>query len=74
MNRTCVKVIIAFIVGNLAQIVFAIVAKVSYMSRPILFGAAAGVILLAAILAGIYVANLDKPPEPKTYREYADIE
>lgn len=74
MSKTCIKIIIAFVVGNLAQIIFAILAKVSYMSRPILFGAAAGVILLAAILAGIYVANLDKPPEPKSYRDYAEIE
>ena len=74
MSKTCMKIIIAFVVGNLAQLVFAILAKVSYMSRPILFGAAAGVILLAAILAGIYVANLDKPPEQKTYRDYAEIE
>lgn len=71
MTKTCTKIVIAFIVGQLVQIVFNVVAKVSYMSKPIAFSAAAGFILLVTLFAGMHVANLEKPPEKKTYMDYA---
>ena len=74
MSSTCTKIVVAFIVGQLVQIVFNVVAKVSYMSKPIAFSAAAGFILLVTLFAGMHVANLEKPIEKKTYRDYLDAE
>lgn len=73
MSKKTAKVMAAYIIGNLVQIVLAILAKVAYMSRPILFCGAAGFLVLTAVVAGISLANSDKAPvHQKTYREYAE--
>jgi len=74
MSKTSTKIVIAFTLGQIAQIVFAILAKVSYMDRPVLFCAAAGFILLIAVFAGIWVAALDADKKQRTYLDYADKE
>lgn len=70
MSKNCCRVFLAFFIGQVAQLVFATVAKVSYMSKPILFCSAAGFILLVAVFAGVKLAMTEKPTE-KSYLDYA---
>lgn len=74
MSKTTAKVLSAYIIGNIMQIVLAVLAKVSYMSRPILFCVSAGFLVLIAIIAGITLADSEKKPEhrQKSYKDYAD--
>lgn len=73
MNKKTVKVMTAYLLGNLMQIVLQILAKVSYMSRPILFCIAAGFLVVIAVVAGISLADSNREPErQKSYREYAE--
>ena len=65
-----IKYIIWFLVGQATQVVLAILAKVSFMSKPILFSVAAGFLLTVAIVAGVKLAGEQKP---KSYREYAEV-
>jgi len=59
-----------FLVGQTVQIILAILAKVSYMDKPILFSVAAGVLITAAIVAGVKLAG--EPKHTKTYMDYAE--
>jgi hypothetical protein len=73
MNKKTVKVMTAYLLGNIVQIILQIVAKVSYMSRPILFCVAAGFLVVIAVVAGISLADSNREPErQKSYREYAE--
>lgn len=73
MNKKTAKVMAAFVLGQAVQIVLAILAKVSFMSRPILFCASAGVLILIAVVSGITLADSNREPEHvKSYREYAE--
>lgn len=73
MNKKTVKVMTAYLLGNLMQIVLQVLAKVSYMSRPILFCIAAGFLVVIAVVAGISLADSNREPErQKSYREYAE--
>lgn len=73
MNKKTAKVMAAYILGNAIQIILAILAKVSYMSRPILFCIAAGFLVVIAVVAGISLADSNREPErQKSYREYAE--
>lgn len=60
-----------FLVGQAVQIILAILAKVSYMDKPILFSVAAGVLITVAIVAGVKLAG-GEPKHEKTYLEYAE--
>lgn len=59
-----------FIAGQAIQIVLAILAKVSFMSRPIWFCVAAGFLLTVAVIAG---AKLVAEPKKMTYKDYAEV-
>jgi 5-bromo-4-chloroindolyl phosphate hydrolysis protein len=73
MNKKTAKVMAAYLLGNIMQIVLQILAKVSYMSRPILFCIAAGFLVVIAVVAGISLADSNREPEKqKSYREYAE--
>ena len=72
MKKT-VKYLVWFIVGQIAQLVLALVAKVSYMDRPILFCMAAGFLLTVAICAGVRLAKSEEP-RSMTYLDYAKEE
>ena len=64
------KFIAWFVAGQTAQIVLAILAKVSWMNRPIWFGVASGFLLTVCIYAG---AKLTAPKETAlTYLDYAE--
>lgn len=73
MNKKTAKVMAAYLLGNIMQIVLQILAKVSFMSRPILFCTAAGFLVVIAVVAGISLADSNREPErQKSYREYAE--
>jgi len=73
MSKTTAKVMAAYIIGNIIQIVLAVLAKVSFMSRPIMFCVAAGFLVLFAIIGGITLADSEKQPErKKSYKDYAE--
>jgi len=73
MNKKTAKVMAAYLLGNIMQIVLQILAKVSYMSKPILFCIAAGFLVVIAVVAGITLADSNREPErQKSYREYAE--
>lgn len=65
------KILAAFIVGQFVQVVANLLAKVSYMSRPILFCIAAGFLILAAVVVGMYLGSQEDTPKHKTYKDYA---
>ena len=70
MNKA-IKYIAWFIVGQTVQVILAVLAKVSFMSKPILFSVMAGFLITVAIIAGVKMAG-EPPKEKKTYREYAE--
>lgn len=70
MNKA-IKYICWFLVGQATQVILAILAKVSFMSKPILFSVSAGILITVAIIAGVKLAG-EPPKEKKTYREYAE--
>lgn len=73
MSKNITRAILAYILGNVVQIILALVAKVSYMDRPILFSAAAGFLVLVAVMAGMRLVMQDaKETRPKTYQDYAN--
>lgn len=66
------KIILAFVAGQFVQVVAHILSKVSYMNRPVLFCAAAGFLILVAVVAGMYLGvHEDTPKRPKSYKDYA---
>lgn len=70
MNKA-IKYIIWFLVGQTVQIILAVLAKVSYMSKPILFSVSAGILITAAIIAGVKLAG-EPSKETKSYKQYAE--
>ena len=73
MNSKTAKVMAAFVLGQLVQIVLAVLAKVSFMSKPVMFCIAAGFLILLAVVAGITLADSEKSPaHEKSYKEWAN--
>ena len=76
MSKRTTGIMAAFILGQIVQVVLAVLAKVSFMSKPILFSIAAGFLIVIAVVAGITLEadNSEKKHEqkPKTYKEYAE--
>lgn len=70
MNKA-IKYIGWFLVGQAVQIILAVLAKVSFMSKPILFSVAAGILITVAILAGVRLAG-GEPKHEKSYMDYAE--
>ena len=70
MNKA-IKYICWFLVGQATKVILAVLAKVSYLSKPILFSVSAGILITVAIIAGVKLAG-EPPKEKKTYREYAE--
>ena len=69
MSKKITRCLTWFVVGQISQIVLALVAKVSYMDRPILFCSAAGFLLTVAICSGVRLGYEKK--ETMTYLDYA---
>lgn len=74
MNKKTAKVMAAFIIGQIVQVICHILSKVSYMNRPVLFCIAAGFLIVIAVVAGITLADSEKPAHQKTYTEWAEQE
>lgn len=65
-----VKYLAWFLVGQTVQVVLAVLAKVSYMSKPILFSVMAGILITVAIIAGVKMVEPQK--ETKSYKQYVE--
>lgn len=75
MNKKTAKVMAAFIIGQIVQVICHVLAKVAYMNRPVLFCIAAGFLITVAVIAGITLADSEKQPtHQKTYAEWAEQE
>ena len=72
MSKNSGRILLAFVVGQGMQLVLALLAKVSYMNRPILFCLAAGFILALAVVAGMRVILLQEQERPRSYHEWAE--
>ena len=75
MSKRTTGIMTAFILGQIVQVILAVLAKVSFMSRPILFGISAGFLIVIAVVAGITLeadTGEKKHEKPKTYKEYAE--
>lgn len=73
MSKNIKRAVAAYILGNIVQIILAVVDKVSWMDKPILFCAAAGFLVLVAIVAGMRLVIQDeKETRPKSYMDYAN--
>ena len=64
-----IKYLAWFVAGQVIQVILSILAKVSFMSRPIWFCVAAGFLLTIAIIAGTKIKEEEKP---KSYLDYAN--
>lgn len=71
MSANSGRVILAFIAGQVVQIILSVVAKNCFMLRPILFCGAAGFLVLVAVFAGIKIGLRDEVKVPKSYDYYA---
>ena len=71
MNKKIARCLAWYVVGQITQLVLALVAKVSYMDKPILFSLAAGFLVTVAICAGVKLARGEKP-EKLSYLDYAE--
>lgn len=69
MNKA-VKYLAWFLVGQTVQVILAVLAKVSFMSKPILFSVMAGFLITVAIIAGVKMVEPQK--ETKSYKQYAE--
>ena len=75
MSKKTASIMVAFILGQFTQIVLAILAKVSFMSKPILFSVAAGFLIVIAVVAGITLeadSGETKHEKVKSYKDYAE--
>lgn len=77
MKKHTSGIILAFVIGQVVQIVLALFAQVAFINRPILFSIFAGFLILAAATAGVLIASADENKDAKhsrrmTYQEYAD--
>ena len=70
MSKKCKTYMIWFIAGQVVQIIAAVLAKVSFMSRPILFSVCAGFLILVAVGVGMWVASTET--KIKSYKEWAE--
>ena len=66
------KVLIAYVAGNIVQLILHALANNTYLLHPILFCSAGGFLVLAAIIGGVMLANGEKV-QKKSYADYAKI-
>lgn len=75
MNNKTAKIMVAFAIGQIVQVVLNVLSRVAYMTAPVLFCGAAGFLFFMAIVSGIALANSDSKVahEKKTYMDWAEI-
>ena len=69
MSKTT-KLLLAYLLGNAVQVLLHLLAKNTYMMRPILFCIAAGVVVFALILFGVAISKTEQ--KPRHYAEYVE--
>lgn len=72
MSSKTAKIMAAFIIGQIVQVVMHILARVWWMSSPVLFCVCSGFLVTMAVVAGITLAGTDKPKHGKAYSEWAE--
>ena len=72
MSKKCKTYVAWFVAGMVVQLIANVLAKVSFMSRPILFCAAAGFLILVAIGVGMWIGGHDEPKH-RSYKEWAEV-
>ena len=72
MSKGTVKVLVAFAVGQAAQIVIHAVSMNFWENRRILFCSAAGFLICAAVFAGAWLNRDSEPKHTKSYMDYAE--
>ena len=73
MSNKCKKYLAWFIAGQAVQLIAHLLARVSWMNKPVLFCLAAGFLILVAVGVGMFVAGQEKQT-PKSYRDWAEPE
>ena len=75
MKGKTAKVLIAYVLGQVTQLVVHAVALNLWYGRQIPFCLAGGFIVLFALIAGVVLSETegDKPEHQKTYADYAKI-
>ena len=71
MNKTG-KLMVAFTIGQIVQVVMHILARVWYMNSPVVFCVCSGFLLTVCVVIGITLAGSDKPKHGKTHSEWAE--
>lgn len=72
MSNKTAKVMAAFIIGQIVQVVMHILARVWYMNSPVVFCVCSGFLLTVCVVIGITLAGADKPKHGRTYSEWAE--
>ena len=73
MKNNTAKVMAAFIVGQIVQLAINLVVTVNFMRYPVMCCAAAGLLITAAVTAGVALSNSEvEKPKQLTYRDYAE--
>ena len=74
MSGKTSKLMTAFIIGQILQIILHILAKAWWMNHPVLFCVCSGFLITMAVVVGITLAGSEKKARPKTYSEWAEQE
>ena len=77
MKKNTGSIIIAFIIGQIVQLILALFAKVAFITSPLLFCMSAGFLILAAATTGVWIAQAEERAEekrrPLSYSDYASM-
>lgn len=74
MNRNTLKILLSFAIGEITQIILHALCFNYWAQYQIPFCAAGGFLVLAAIYAGVWVANHSaETATPKSYLDWAKI-
>ena len=77
MKGKTVKVLVAYVLGQVTQLIIHAVSMNLWQSRQIPFCLAGGFIVLFALIAGVALCESEdingKPEHKKTYKDYAEI-
>ena len=73
MSRKTVKILVAFVLGQLVQIICHVVSMNFWDSQRIPFCAAGGFLVAVAVFAGAWISRQNEEPRHKSYKEWAEV-
>lgn len=73
MNKKTAKVLVAFVLGQIVQIVCHAVSFNFWQQYQIPFCAAGGFLVAVAVFAGAWVSRQNEEPRHKSYKEWAEV-